>query len=964
MANAPTPYPKIADAAAKLARWLGLPADAALTFQVFSDGKSAVGADVDGLAVNGFAATFAATAAELADAARHYCGEAAFPNLYVTSGLHDPPDTRKAATCRRVLWLTCDADACDWLTTTRSADFPDTDAAKAHLHQLGDEELAGLLEEHRAELQRHLQALGLAPTAVWRSGYGHYALFILEDDVAARDVAACKRLNKDLIAAVNTSAGYRLADPAASDAGTRVVRMVGAYNVKRPDRPLLCRVLAKDGPRHQMAALRALVPATRSAKPQTVHPSQAATATVSPPGERLSDREVALLALDRLRPSRADDYQTWCEVGMALQSVGDDLLPEWIAWSRQSTKFDGEEVCETKWRSFTPDGGLTVAALVEWARTDGDPEFLKPGWRHGHAADVAADGLEPEPADEPFAQDRRCCEPGRFRSDDIGNAERLVALYGDRLRWCKDWQTWLYYDGSRWAQDTGEQALACAKATARSILREAHNAPEEQRSALAKWAVTSATRQKLDAALYVARPDLAVTSTALDADPNLLNCRNGVIDLRTGDLRPHNPSDLVTRRVEAEYHPDADFGPAAEEWNRFLADATGGDAELTAYLQRAAGYTLTGDPNEEVLFFTYGPARTGKSTFLDTLRSLLGDYADSLDFAALLRSRGGSDARPEIAKLQGRRLAVAVEASGRRDFEAELLKWLTGGETISARAMYRNPVSWRPQFTLWLAANDRPKVAHDDSAVWRRMRVIPLVHQVPPERVDRDLKRRLREQCADAVLAWCVRGCLAWQSEGLDTCSAVEEATGSYQAAMDPLADWLDEHCAIDPTHNWFTPTEELFRDFREWCDQAAERMTLTQNQFADHLASHGPVSARRRIGAQKRRGFDGIRLTRQAELDLDGAECRSSGPALDPLPERLGPGGPPVTGYFPQETLRENFRESAGPPGPHSSQSGVGAGPPPGPGAAQAAHPGEGDDDPFAPDFVSPRGCSVEERE
>jgi putative DNA primase/helicase len=608
--------------------------------------------------------------------------------------------------------------------------------------------------------------------------------------------------------------------------------------------------------------------------------------TVADPDGRLTDREVAEAALRQVNGARADDYHDWLKVGMALHAADEGLLPAWDEWSRTSPKWD-EGVCAEKWRTFHGDHGVTLGTLVELARQDGDPDFLRPGWRVGHPAEQAPHARQEAPGgargaregDEADAQrlpDVGHCPPGRHRCDDIGNAERLVALCGDRLRYCHDWKTWLFYDGTRWAVDTAGAALACAKAVARSILREAHAAADEtQRQNLAKHAAKTASRPMLDAMLHLATPELAIASNALDADPNLLNCCNGVIDLHTGELRPHRPELHLTRRVEADYRPDADLAdsPAAALWTGFLSDATNGDAELTAYLQRAAGYTLTGDPNEEAMFFAYGPARTGKSTFLESLRSLLGnDYSDSLDFGALLRRREGTDARPEIAKLQGKRLAVAVEASGRRDFEAELIKWLVGGETISARALHQNPVSWRPQFTLWLAANDRPKVPHDDTAVWRRLRVLPLVHQVPEERVDRDLKRRLREECADVILAWCVRGCLAWRQNGLGTCAAVEEATGAYREAMDPLGDWLSERCDVRPANSdWFTPTAALFKSYRDWCQRNGEREAVTQKQLGEHLAHALKLKhVQRRVGGARPHGYEGIRLTAQPEFAFD----------------------------------------------------------------------------------------------
>lgn len=895
----PTPYARIAKLAADLVKWYGIEPDTTLTWQVFgdrganTDGTPVVVTDAKGKAV---AQTFAATAADVAELAARHCNSADFPNVYLTLGLHDPPGRRQKGTCRRVLAVALDCDACDWLAANRPAEFADSAEAKAYLHALPGAELAELLAEHQAVAVSALAAAGLPkPSSWWRSGYGHYALYALRgNDDGATDVDLCRAINRDLVAALNGTAGYALADKAATDAGTRVLRAPEAFNVKRPDRPLVCTVLDGRGPMYTAAALRAAVPAPE--RPQAApEPRGDSPRPVDPEG-RMSPQETALAALPFIP---ADDYGVWVGVGQALHALG-LAVADWDRWSQSSPDKYKPGACDEKWHTFDgsdkPD--LAPGWLVNKAR-EAEPDFLREGWRAKQRGEsspprrrkAAASGQDappaaqdaPEPADRLDSEgealaDVGHCRPGDHRCDDIGNAERFAELCGTRFRYCWDWQTWLVYDGTRWALDTAGAAMSAARAVARSILHEAWAAEGDDRSTIAKHALQTAKRGQLEAMLYLAKSDLAVLSKDLDTNPHLLNALNGTVDLRTGKLRPHNPADMITRRATSAYVPGADLAdtPGARDWRRFIAEITNDDAELAAYLQRAAGYSVTGDPCEEVLFFAYGPERTGKSTFLVTINHHLADYADQVDFTAFLRKRDDSELKPELAKLQGKRFVASSETNAGRTLAEGLVKTITGNEPISARTLNKESVTWLPAFTLWLAANDRPIVRHDDGALWRRLKVVPFVHQVPAEAVDLGLKSRLREKAGEAVLAWLVRGCLDWQRSKLGTCSAVEAAIEGYREEMDPLGGWLADCCDVRLEHDeWFTPTDLLYRSFKAWCDESGEPLKLTQKQFGQHMTARQLNKAQRRFEGQRRHGYEGIRLTAQPELGFDDDDSR-----------------------------------------------------------------------------------------
>ena len=555
----------------------------------------------------------------------------------------------------------------------------------------------------------------------------------------------------------------------------------------------------------------------------------------------------------------------------------------------------GAEVRIASWPETLPDGQPTPAGfdVCDWV-TRFDPAEIaevlaqavpyaapapagRPGdtTRHHeashdpHDAEEGDDGTE---GHEYLAKPR--VEPSDyFTATDDGNARRFKALCGHRFLYCHDWETWLVYDGTRWAIDTTNRAMAAARAVARSILLEAHAAPEHQSSELAKWYRQSLRRPQLSAMLDLARSDLPILSGGLDTDPWSLNCANGTLDLRTGALRPHDPADRITRITRAAYRPDAHLADTAgaSAWLTFVGQLTAGDDELAAFLQRAIGYSLTGDPRDEVLFFCYGPARTGKSTFLEAVKHVAGDYGESVDFTAFLRKRDDSELKPEIVKLQGRRFVTSSETNAGRTLAEGLVKTITGGDEVSVRGLRRDPITFRPAFTLWLAANDRPTVRHDDDAMWRRVKVVPFLNQVPANQADTGLKSRLRAEAGEAILAWAIAGCLEWQRHGLGTCAAVEAAIAEYQEAMDPLGGWLEERCAIDAQKtDWFAPTALLFRDYQAWCGENNETTTMTTRDFGTYLGARGLSAARRRFEGKVARCFEGIRLTAQLELDLD----------------------------------------------------------------------------------------------
>jgi putative DNA primase/helicase len=308
-------------------------------------------------------------------------------------------------------------------------------------------------------------------------------------------------------------------------------------------------------------------------------------------------------------------------------------------------------------------------------------------------------------------------------------------------------------------------------------------------------------------------------------------------------------------------------GATSETWDGFLRDATGGDSDLAAFLQRAVGYSLTGDYREEVLFFVHGPKNAGKTTFGEAIKTTLGGYAKTADFEVFLRRSFTGGPRNDIADLAGSRLVISCEVDEGKKLAEGLIKWMTGGDTLKARFLFKEAFEFDPTMKLWLVANHAPKIKADDDAIWRRILRIPFEHSVPPDKIDKTLKQKLKEPEAQrAILAWAVEGCLAWQRGGLGIPPVVTRATESLREEMDPLKDFFDD-CCIFGDDLW-TAAEALRNEYEAHCKENGSNPVRARTWGAA-LRAKGCERRRRTVGGAQRRGWTGVGLvTIQTDLD------------------------------------------------------------------------------------------------
>lgn len=430
-----------------------------------------------------------------------------------------------------------------------------------------------------------------------------------------------------------------------------------------------------------------------------------------------------------------------------------------------------------------------------------------------------------------------------FRNTDLGNSERLVARYGDVIRYIHSSKEWRIWNGRIWAPDTNGAIMRMAKATVRGILEEAAAiVDDEARKATVKHAMASERRERLNAMISLAQAESGISAEIrdFDAHPYLLTVRNGIIDLRTGQLIPHDKRFMASRMTDVEFNPEA----VCPIWESCLDTFFAGDGDMIRYAQRASGYSLTGDTSEQCFFQLYGKGRNGKSTFMHVLAMGCGDFYYRLS-AETLMARTVNSIPNDLAQVPGRRLIVASELEQGRYMAEALVKDLTGSDDIKARFLFGEFFLFRPQAKLWMVGNHKLQIRGTDDGVWRRPRLIPFLVQIPPSQVDKHLIDKLQAEMP-GILAWMVRGCLDWQRQGLNEPAAVLNATQEYREEQDFLADYLKDCCMIGEGES--SPAGLLYQAFRQWCVERGEK-EVTQRVFGTMLRERGYERKRKTSG-------------------------------------------------------------------------------------------------------------------
>jgi P4 family phage/plasmid primase-like protien len=459
-------------------------------------------------------------------------------------------------------------------------------------------------------------------------------------------------------------------------------------------------------------------------------------------------------------------------------------------------------------------------------------------------------------ADEIPNDDNPDSAESTFNVTDMGNAERFIHQHSRKVRYCEKLGGWFVWDGRRFRKDETGAVYRLAQETVRAIYGEASRTlEEEKRIELGRWAYTSERLQRIEAMIRLASKQeiVAIMPDAFDKDPYLLNVNNGTIDLRKGVLKPHDPADLITKLVPVDYDPDAEMR-LVNEW---LLEIMDGNQDMVSFLQRAVGYSLTGDTREQILLMCFGVGANGKSTFFGLVQDLLGDYATATSTSTLMVKR--TESIPcDVAMLKGARFVAAAEAEAGQRIAESLVKQLTGGDVITARYLHSNPFTFRPTFRIWMAVNHKPVIRGTDVGIWRRIRLIPFTVVFPDHKQDKTLPEKLREELP-GLLAWAVTGCLEWQKNGLGVPDEITKATGDYRDEMDVLGQFIDERCGVHD--DLAVQSSVLFNAWSKWCEANGE-FKGTNKSFSLKLEEKGFKNTRRKSGIW----FLGIGLNAEPE--------------------------------------------------------------------------------------------------
>ena len=677
-----------------------------------------------------------------------------------------------------------------------------------------------------------LQQLALAPTIVTRSGHGMHLYWLLA--VPSRELDRAEALLKSI--------AFHLKDWGADSHATdlaRVLRLPGTLNLKDPENPVPVTLLALPDLRlvYDLDDLEAAFPAPETDLPVFTVAERPTWSTHLSGDSKLDQARRYFLKVPggvHGSPEGRDNatYRAACKAVRGFDLSDDEALQILSEWN---------QTCSPQWDQ------ADLVAKILGARKYGtgpfglllrDPAAPPPSRKKVPAGDLF-------PGESVDVDD---AELANLRRDEISLGDRFIARYGHRFRYLTTDNTWLAWDGKRWKR--GDQiAERFAQTTLRDLLSEASTITDlDERGKFLKFAAESQKSFKIDAILKIARSnlDIAVYPDQLDTNPWLLNVNNGVLDLRTGELLPHAQKLLLTKLAPVDFVPDA----PCPTWERFVSSVMLDDAELIEFLQRALGYTLTADVSEQVLLFLYGSGSNGKSTMLETVFSIMGDYA-VLASPRLLTGDETHDT--DSMNLMGARLAQAHEVKAGARWNESSLKRITGGDTLQYRALYSSQhTEFKPTHKVLVSGNHKPDVADLTYAFWRRMRLIPFLQKYfgpedsgyervePERRKDPLLVEKLRAELP-GILAWMVRGCLKWQAarkvdpaNGLGYPDKMRKAVEEYREEQDPIGRFLDDKCVF--LKDVRVKVSTLNQAYTRWAEVNGERKTMSSKAMTQAI--------------------------------------------------------------------------------------------------------------------------------
>ena len=437
---------------------------------------------------------------------------------------------------------------------------------------------------------------------------------------------------------------------------------------------------------------------------------------------------------------------------------------------------------------------------------------------------------------------------------DTGNGERFAAIFGTDMVYCPELGIWRLYKDGVWLEDKTLIVMRHGKEVARRTQIAAVNMPitDADRADTMKFALKLENDRAQKAMVNAARSELAVSLDIFDTNLEWLNVRNGIVNLRTGELMSHQPDFYFTRQAPVIYDSEAKL----QAWDDFLVHITGGNTELAKFLQMAVGYSLTGLTDSEAVFFLHGPAATGKSTFTEAMQNVVGDYGMTADFETFLKRSFSGGPREDVARLEGARFVSSVEVEKGKKLAEGLIKQMTS-DIIAARLLYKGTREFKPQMKLWLVANDAPQIDGDDTGIWQRIHLIPMNNVVPEDQRDPALKSLLTNPdiAGPAILAWAVEGAKAWFANGhkLIVPEIVKAATKQLRDDNDQVSQFVDDECEKDS--EGVVIFSSLWFAYTKWCREH-DQTPMRKNAFGPELDKRDFRAGRGAKGVRVRHGL------------------------------------------------------------------------------------------------------------
>jgi putative DNA primase/helicase len=428
---------------------------------------------------------------------------------------------------------------------------------------------------------------------------------------------------------------------------------------------------------------------------------------------------------------------------------------------------------------------------------------------------------------------------GNIQFTDATNAQRLFKEHGKDIRYNAAWKKWLVWNGSHWVTDEGALIHTRGLETVRNIYDEVLKTDDwRERLEIENYAKLSESMRRRKAFVEAASviEALNITSDALDRNPWLLSVKNGTIDVTTGEFREHRQEDMITKIANVDYDPQAD----CPLWKQFIREIMDFKADVISFVQTAAGWALTGDISEQTMFILFGSGANGKSTFLNTIMYLLGDYAIATPTETFMR-KNGDQYTNDIARLRGTRFVTTTEAEQGRRLSEPLIKKITGNDQMTARFLYGEFFNFTPTFKIFMATNHKPVIKGTDHGIWRRIKLIPFTTRIPEEKQDKHLELKLREE-GPGILNWLLEGTRRWKREQLKAPAAILNATDEYRGEMDVIGNFLKECCVQRPEAS--IRIRELFKAYQDWCEGNNEH-AVSERFFGLHLKEMGIEQSR-----------------------------------------------------------------------------------------------------------------------